>query len=90
MMEISLRRWAEARYGDDAPCDNTLRTWARNGFIFPVPRKQGRAYYVREDAVYLRPGETPPPHLLPAVVPQPRGRLVGKLMNEQQRARKVA
>jgi hypothetical protein len=80
MAEITLQRWAQRRYGEDTPHDNTLRRWARDGYIYPVPRKQGRAYYVQEDAVYLKPGDTPPPELLR---PQqaPRGNLVRKLMD---------
>jgi hypothetical protein len=82
MTEMTLRRWADRRYGEDAPHDNTLRNWAKTGKIYPLPRKQGRAYFVREDAVYLSPGEAPPDELTPA----PKGRLARILMNEQRKA----
>lgn len=48
---ISLDEWAKAKYGTP-PHANTLRRWARDGFIQPAAVKQGRAYLVREDAVY--------------------------------------
>lgn len=52
---ITLERWAEATYGDDAPHVNTLRRWARDGLILPAPEKHGRTYYVRPDAHYVDP-----------------------------------
>lgn len=85
MTEVTLRRWAERRYGEDAPHDNTLRNWVANGRIYPLPRKQGRAYFVAEDAVYLAPGEPPPRELIPANG-RPKGRLVRKLMDDQRKA----
>lgn len=81
MAEITLQRWARNRYGDDAPHDNTLRRWARDGYIYPLPRKQGRAYYVHENAIYLRPGEAPPPELMTGQKTAPHGRLVRKLID---------
>lgn len=81
MTEITLQRWATLRYGDDAPHDNTLRRWARDGFIYPVPRKQGRAYFVDEQAIYLKPGDPIPQHLIPQAPAAPRGRLVSKLIS---------
>lgn len=52
---ISLQTWAGQVYGDDAPCNNTLRRWAREGLIVPRPRKQGRAYFVEPHATYASP-----------------------------------
>lgn len=81
MTEITLQRWATLRYGDDAPHDNTLRRWARDGFIYPMPRKQGRAYFVDESAIYLRPGDPIPEHLIPKRPDVPRGRLLSRLVS---------
>lgn len=50
---LTLDSWAERVYGDAAPCQTTLRRWARNGNIAPPPIKHGRAYFVREDAQYV-------------------------------------
>lgn len=52
---ISLDKWASRVYGDDMPHMNTLRRWAAEGRIYPRPRKHGRAYKVRPDAVYVDP-----------------------------------
>lgn len=83
MTEITLQRWAQRRYGEDMPHDNTLRRWARDGFIYPMPRKHGRAYFVDENAIYLKPGDPIPPHLTPPVPAVPQGRLVAKLMGKR-------
>jgi hypothetical protein len=50
---ITLETWASARFGEDAPCVGTLRRWARDGKIYPAPRKHGRSYYVDERAQYV-------------------------------------
>lgn len=50
--KITLRQWATARY-ETVPHDNTLRSWAKNGWIFPVPEKQGRSYMVDADARFI-------------------------------------
>jgi len=50
---VPLDMWARARYGEHAPGVGTLRRWAREGKIFPVPKKHGRAYYVNEEARYV-------------------------------------
>lgn len=46
---IPLEAWAAARYSPP-PSAWTLRRWARDGEIHPMPEKVGRTYYVREDA----------------------------------------
>lgn len=50
---IPLEKWAEQQYGEDAPSIYTLRRWARDGKIRPVPRKHGRTYFVQADASYV-------------------------------------
>lgn len=50
--EITLKEWAEARYRP-VPSAKTLRRWARDCWIFPVPEKVGREYRVREDARFI-------------------------------------
>lgn len=49
---ITLRAWAEAHF-NPAPSDKTLQRWARDCWIFPVPQKVGRAYYVYPDARFI-------------------------------------
>ena len=49
---IPLEVWAIEIYGDKAPCLNTLRRWAREGFITPPAEKHGRTYFVLPDAKY--------------------------------------
>ncbi|MBJ9086062.1 excisionase [Citrobacter freundii] len=53
---VSLERWAELRYEVPPPI-GTLRKWARNGNIYPVPEKEGTQYRVRPDAVFIRPNK---------------------------------
>jgi len=50
-MKISLEKWAEKNF-DPAPAVKTVRTWARDGKIYPNPVKVGRAYYVEETAIF--------------------------------------
>lgn len=50
---IPLEKWAEQQYGEHAPSIYTLRRWARDGKIRPVPKKHGRTYFVRADAAYV-------------------------------------
>ena len=50
--EITLKAWAASRF-DPAPGAKTLQRWARNCWIFPVPRKVGRDWRVREDAKFI-------------------------------------
>ena len=52
---ITLESWANARYPDQVPHINTLRKWAREGFIQPKPFKHGRTYRVLENAKYYNP-----------------------------------
>lgn len=47
--KITLRAWAEQRF-DPPPSIHTLRKWARDCWIFPLPEKIGRTYYVEQDA----------------------------------------
>lgn len=53
MAKITLTAWA-ARQFDPAPCENTLRIWARNGRIIPAPMKIGRTYYVEPTAQHWK------------------------------------
>lgn len=50
---ITLERWAEVKFGDSPPFIGTLRRWAREGKIYPHPKKHGRAYYLPENAEYV-------------------------------------
>lgn len=52
-MRITLRRWAYQQYGVEAPHIKTLRRWAREGKLFPAPRKDGRTYYIDQNAQYV-------------------------------------
>lgn len=51
---ITLEEWAQSQYGDNAPRQNTLRLWCREGRIYPVPQKHGRSYFVEPSARYVR------------------------------------
>jgi predicted site-specific integrase-resolvase len=46
---LTLEDWAKSQYVKP-PTLRTLRRWARDAKIVPTPKKQGRAYYVQEDA----------------------------------------
>lgn len=50
--EIPLDAWAAAKFSP-APSIYTLRRWAREAKIFPLPRKYGREYRVKENARYI-------------------------------------
>lgn len=50
---IPLEDWAREQYGEHAPSIYTLRRWARDGKIRPLPKKHGRTYFVRTDAAYV-------------------------------------
>jgi hypothetical protein len=52
--EITLRAWAEVRFAP-VPTDKTLCRWARDCWIFPIPRKVGKSWRVREDARFIGP-----------------------------------
>lgn len=49
---ISLQMWAARRY-EDPPSARTLRRWVAAGNIFPLPKKEGRAYWVSPEARYI-------------------------------------
>lgn len=53
---ITLEDWAQRTYGHNAPHRNTLRRWAREAHIYPLPEKHGRQYFVRENARYVAYG----------------------------------
>lgn len=50
---VTLETWANDTYGDDAPCMNRLRRWAREARIYPAPVKHGRSYFLQPNAQYL-------------------------------------
>lgn len=50
----TLEDWAKAKYGERAPFIGTLRRWARDGKIYPLPKKHGRSYFVLESAEYVQ------------------------------------
>ena len=50
--KITLEAWAAARYSPP-PSVYTLRRWARDCRIFPIPEKVGRAYYVDPEAKFV-------------------------------------
>lgn len=52
MMKITLKEWAEPKYSK-IPTDATLRRWARDGWIYPMPEKRGRQYFVERDAIFI-------------------------------------
>jgi len=54
--KIPLTEWAEARY-EPPPSIHTLRKWARDCRIFPIPEKVGRTYYVDAEARYIDPNK---------------------------------
>jgi hypothetical protein len=50
---VPLDIWAARRYGEKPPSIHTLRRWVREAKIVPVPKKNGRSYYVSENARYI-------------------------------------
>lgn len=50
---LPLDAWAALIYGEHRPCNVTLRRWARDGKIHPIPKKHGRSYFVHRDAQYV-------------------------------------
>lgn len=50
--KITLQAWAERRF-DPPPSIHTLRKWARDCWIFPIPEKVGREYRVDPEARYV-------------------------------------
>jgi hypothetical protein len=79
----TLEQWAVLTYGDMAPTITTLRSWARDGRIYPIPEKHGRSYFVDREAVYVSPraqirSDTGTQGI--------RSSLVSRLMNERAKA----
>lgn len=54
MALLTLEEWAKQTY-ETPPTLNTLRRWAREGFIYPPPEKHGRSYFVSPSARYVEP-----------------------------------
>ena len=54
MPKLTLEEWAVDQF-KTPPTMNTLRAWAREGRISPVPVKHGKRYYVESDACYREP-----------------------------------
>lgn len=50
---LTLQEWAISVYGEYAPCNATLYSWTKNGFIQPSPQKTGRRWFVEPDAIYV-------------------------------------
>lgn len=48
----TLEEWARNKY-ERPPSKWTLRRWVADGKIFPIPQKQGRAYFVDPNARYV-------------------------------------
>ncbi|WP_337065153.1 excisionase [Rouxiella badensis] len=55
MKFLTLEEWCKKTYSSNYPTLQTLQRWARGGYIYPAPEKHGRAYRVREDAIYINP-----------------------------------
>ncbi len=50
---ITLEQWLDTHYAETGrPTIGTVRRWAKNGNICPLPVKQGRSYYLSINAVY--------------------------------------
>jgi Excisionase-like protein len=49
--KVTLEEWARSQY-ETPPSIKTLRRWAREFRIFPLPQKNGRKYYVDPSARY--------------------------------------
>jgi predicted site-specific integrase-resolvase len=54
MSKLTLTEWANDHFRTP-PSSNTLRKWAREGRITPLPIKHGRNYYVEFNAHYREP-----------------------------------
>lgn len=54
MKRITLQAWIERHYGEGSrPSIKTVRRWNDEGKLVPAAQKQGRAYYIPEDARYI-------------------------------------
>ncbi|KAA0572259.1 excisionase [Azospirillum sp. B21] len=72
---LTLEEWAEAVYGKHRPNLDTLRRWARQARIYPLPEKHGRTYFVIPTARHIDPNK-------PIVTPKkraPSGPLVERI-----------
>lgn len=54
---LTLEEWAEAVYGKHRPNLDTLRRWARQARIYPLPEKHGRTYFVIPSARHIDPNK---------------------------------
>jgi len=50
MQKVTLAEWAAARYKTTPPSLFTLRRWAREGQFWPPASRDGKSYYVNENA----------------------------------------
>ena len=54
---LTLEAWIEQTYAaGEGPTLNTVRAWARAGKLDPPAVKEGRSYYVDQDARYTPAG----------------------------------
>lgn len=52
-MLLTINEWMEKTYSPEGrPHMNTVLRWIQMGFIYPQPVKQGKRYYIEEDAKY--------------------------------------
>jgi hypothetical protein len=51
-MKITLKEWASAQWSKP-PSAQTLRRYARDAWIYPVPEKRGREYFVEREARFI-------------------------------------
>ena len=49
---IPLKSWAATKF-ERVPHHKTLQRWARQGFIYPAPRKVGKEWLLTPDAEYV-------------------------------------
>lgn len=56
--KIKLQTWAEREF-EKAPHRNTLYRWTKDGWIFPIPKKQGRDYFCEPHAKFVGPDPDP-------------------------------
>jgi len=54
---ITLQQWNERLFNGRYTI-NTLRAWARNGYISPAPSKIGKDWMVTEQSQYHRPAKS--------------------------------
>lgn len=76
---ITLEAWAVATYGEASPHINTLRRWARDALIVPIPEKHGRTYYVSPGARYCDYRSLAPIAAPAARQSQGAGRLIDRI-----------